>query len=140
MTSRCLGVLGLREGERASAFGHEAWWVTLDTSSARLRGLAAKEDINLPSNPIMHPNFLSRILAIGPSRSKLSVSERTSLALLLDAQSSPWSVPELGEVATEIRNEYAGRPEYFLRRKLRERMNELKAGRHAPTDGEPVFN
>jgi hypothetical protein len=134
-----LGVLGLRHEERASVFGHEAWWVTLDTSSSRLRRSASNEGIELPSDPVMHPNFLSRLLAIGPSRRKLTTEERGALPLLVGAQSSPWSIPELGEVTSEIRHEYAGRPEYFLRRKLRERMNQVKTGRDAPTEGEAAF-
>jgi hypothetical protein len=134
-----LGVLGLREDQRASVFGHEAWWVTLDASSSRIRRDAKEEGINLVSDPVMHPNFLSRLLALGPSRRKLTTEERSSLPLLVDAQASPWSMPDVGAVAAEIRSEYAGRPEYFLRRKLRERMNRIKTGRDALTEGEATF-
>jgi hypothetical protein len=111
----------------------------LDTSSAQLRSLARDEGIDLPSSPVMHPNFLSRLLALGPSRRTLTTEERSSLPLMLAAQASPWGVPELGEAAAEIRAEYSGRPEYFLRRKLRERMNQIKAGRDATTEGEVAF-
>lgn len=135
-----LGVLGLRNEERASVYGHEAWWVTLDTSSSRIGALAAEEDIDLASDPVMHPNFLSRLLAVGPSRRKLTSEERSALPLIVDPQSSPWSVPALADVASEIRRDYAGRPEYFLRRKLRERMNRLKTGRDLLTEGEAIFD
>jgi hypothetical protein len=134
-----MGVLGLRQGEKASVYGHEAWWVSLDTSSSRLQRMAADESIRLPSEPVMHPNFLSRLLALGPSRRKLTTEERGSLPLLLAAQSSPWAVPELSEAAAEIRKTYAGRPEYFLRRKLRERANEVKTGRDQMVEGEISF-
>ncbi len=135
-----LGVLGMRGEERASVYGHEAWWVTLDTSSSHLRSTALEEDIDLPSDPVMHPNFLSRLLAVGPARRKLTAEERGALPLLVDAQASPWSIPQLDDVAAEIRREYAGRPEYFLRRKLRERMNRLKTGRDEPAEGEAIFD
>jgi len=74
-----MGVLGLRHAEQTSVYGHEAWWVTLDTSWSRVRELAASESIRLPSEPVMHPNFLSRLLALGPSRRKLTTEERGSL-------------------------------------------------------------
>jgi len=48
-------------------------------------------------------------------------------------------VPELSEIAAEIRQEYSGRPEYFLRRKLRERVNRVKAGREVVAEGEVAF-
>jgi hypothetical protein len=135
-----LGVLGMRRDERTTVYGHEAWWVTLDTSSSRIRALAADEGIRLASDPVMHPNFLSRLLAVGPSRRQITAQERGALPLLVDAQASPWSIPALGEIASEIRKEYDGRPEYFLRRKLRERMNQIKTGREAPEEGEAIFD
>ena len=104
-----------------------------------IRASAADEGIRLASDPVMHPNFLSRLLAVGPSRRQLTSQERRALPLLVDAQASPWSIPALGEVTSEIRKEYDGRPEYFLRRKLRERMNQIKTGREAPAEGEAIF-
>jgi hypothetical protein len=134
-----LGVLSARKAQPTSVIGHEAWWVTLETNALALRGLARQEGIDLRSDPVMHPNFLSHLLAIGPTRRKLTSDERHRLPFLLTEQASPWAVPELAEVASEIRGEYAGRPEYFLRRKLRERINALKAGRGALTEGEVSF-
>ncbi len=87
----------------------------------------------------MHPNFLSHLLALGPSRRRLSREQRGSLPFLLATQASPWGVPDISELADEIRKEYSGRPEYFLRRKLRERMNRLKTGRDPLTEGEVVY-
>lgn len=134
-----LGVLALRKGQPTSVLGHEAWWVTLETNALALRGLAQKEGIDLRSDPVMHPNFLSHLLAIGPTRRKLTNDERHRLPFLLTEQTSPWAIPELADVASEIRQEYGGRPEYFLRRKLRERLNALKAGRGPLTEGEVAF-
>ncbi len=134
-----LGVLTARKKQSSSVIGHEAWWVTLETNALALRRLAQEENIHLGSDPVMHPNFLSHLLAIGPARRKLTRDERSHLPILVTMQASPWGMPELSEVASEIRAEYAGRPEYFLRRKLRERINVLKSGRGALTEGEITF-
>ncbi len=135
-----LGVLALRRGQPASIFGHEAWWVTLETSSSALRSKAREEGIDLPSDPVMHPNFLSHLLALGPARKKLTKDERGALPFLVSDSSSPWSIPGLASVAEEIRQEFVGRPEYFLRRKLRERINVVKQGRGPTTEGEVTFS
>lgn len=134
-----LGVLAMRKETPASIFGHEAWWVTLETNALALRDLARDEGIEFASSPVMHPNFLSHLLAVGPSRRTLTNDERGNLPFLLAAQASPWGVPELSEVAADIRKQYADRPEYFLRRKLREHMNSLKEGRGPLTEGETAY-
>jgi hypothetical protein len=134
-----LGALAMRTEQPSAVSGYEAWWVTLETSALALRRLMADEGLVLRSEPVMHPNFLSHLLALGPARRKLTRDQRTSLPFLITGPASPWGIPELQEVATEIRREYADRPEYFKRRKLRERMNEVKSGRGPLTEGEVSF-
>jgi hypothetical protein len=134
-----LGVLARRNRQPATVAGFETWWVTLETSALALSRLMREEGITLKSGPVMHPNYLSHLLAIGPARRQLTRDQRTRLPFLITEAASPWGIPELQEVATKVRQEYKDRPEYFKRRKLRERMNELKAGRSPLAEGEIAF-
>lgn len=134
-----LGVLARRNQKPVSVTGYETWWVTIETSALALPRLLKDEGIILKSGPIMHPNFLSQLLAVGPARRNMATADRNRLPFLITETASPWAIVELQDVAAQVRREYKDRPEYFKRRKLREQMNEIKAGRGPLAEGEMRF-
>jgi hypothetical protein len=123
-----VGVLGLRTTERADAYGHEHWVVTSDSSLFALQDRPTTS-FNLASRPCMHPNFLGNLLAIGPARRALRRDLRALMPVALDIQGNGWGVASITEKAIEIRARYAGKPEYFIRRKTREDMDKIKGSR-----------
>jgi hypothetical protein len=129
-----LGVLGLRQGETPDIYGHEAWLVTVDGAAFQMRHLAADQGVDLASDPVMHPNFLTTLLGIGPSRATIEPSLKRLLPVALEIHESGWGIPGLTEVAARIRARYQGQPEYFIRRKLREAMNQIKLSLEAGDD------
>lgn len=120
------GVLGLRKEEHRRLFGYETWWVTSDASAFAIYGLSKRDGLQLPSNPCMHPNFLSNILAIGPARRTLEPSFRLLLPVALNIHYYGWGVPALAEAARGIREKYAGKPEWFMRRHIRDALDQLR--------------
>jgi len=120
------GTLGRRRKERADLFGYEAWWVTADATAVRMFETAKAEGSELSSNPCMTPNFLTNLLAIGPTRGRIERGIRNRLPVALDVQRHGYPVPGLSARADEIRASNAGEPEWLIRRRIRDRMNELK--------------
>jgi hypothetical protein len=122
------GVLGLRRGEVRDLFGYEAWWVTEDGNAIGMFKNARGASVEVPSDPCMSPTFLSAVLSIGPRSDAIPSTQRTQLPLALAMQRHGFGVEGLTALANEIRAEFAHEPEWFIRRKIRERMNELKRG------------
>jgi hypothetical protein len=120
------GVLGERKGEERQLYGYEAWWVTEDRTAIGMFRGARNARIELPSDPCMSPTFLSAVLAIGPGRASVPSALRTQLPLALAMQRHGYGVQDLSALANQIRAEFAREPEWFIRRKVRERMNQLK--------------
>jgi hypothetical protein len=121
------GVLGLRRDERPGGVqGHEAWLVTSESFAFRLAHEAARAGVPLPSNPCMHPNFLSNLLSIGPGRQGLEPQMHSLLPVALNIQAYGWGVPELSAIAEDVQRQHADEPAYVTRRRTRERVEELK--------------
>lgn len=116
-------------------FGYESWWVTNDRSAFRMAGIAAEDGLELPSSPCMSPNFLTNLLALGPTREKLGTG-RLALPVALDIQRGGWGIPGLSRLADEIRGRHAGEPEWLLRRRVRDAMNAVKEERQEVAAGE----
>jgi hypothetical protein len=133
-----LGVLAMRTSEKPDIYGNEAWLVTIDGTAFKLPELAAAEGIELPRSPAMHPNFLSNLLGIGPSRTTIEPSLKRLLPVAIDIHEHGWGIPALAEAATAVRQEHAGEPEYLIRRKLREAMDQLKASQRRIDQGDPT--
>ncbi len=123
------GVLARRQREdRGGVRGYDSWWVTMERAAFQLMDDVASV-VTLPSNPCMHPNFLANLLAIGPGRKVIEPRVRNLLPVALNVHRYGFGSGPLADVAAEIRSDHAGRPEYFLRRKTREAMAEIKAKR-----------
>lgn len=130
-----LGVLAMRGDEEPSVFGYEAWLVTTDGAAFRMQDLAADRGVTFASSPAMHPNFLSNLLALGPSRTAMEPSVKRLLPVALDIEARGWGVPGLSAMAESIRSQHQAEPEWQIRRKLREAMERAKAGQGAFDDG-----
>jgi len=127
------GVLGKRKGEERQLYGYETWWVTEDRTATGMFRNARNASIGLSSDPCMSPTFLSTVLAIGPGRASVPSALRTQLPLALAMQRHGYGVEGLSTLADEIRAEFAHEPEWFMRRKVRERMNQLKRAADSAT-------
>jgi hypothetical protein len=130
------GVLGLRKGEKRDLYGYEAWWVTEDGSGIGMFRNAHNAKIELPSDPCMSPTFLSTMLSFVSASDAIPSSLRTQMPLALAMQRRGFGVDNLTRLANEIRAEFAHEPEWFIRRKVRERMNQLKKASSDTTQGE----
>lgn len=128
-TEMYLGVLGLRTREKSDVFGYEAWWLTGDSTAFWIGGDARRQGIEFRSNPTMHPNFLSNLLGIGPSRTQLGREAKRLLPVAISVRRQGWGLDELSDAADSIRSRYADKPEYYIRRKTRESMDKLKGSR-----------
>jgi len=126
-TEMFFGVLGLREVKKRGLRGHEAWWVTSDTTAFAMPFIAKREGIQLPSRPAMDPGFLSNMLALGPGASKIKPNLRKMLPAALDIQHFGWGIPLISETEAKIRAECEGQPEFVIRRKLRDAADQLRA-------------
>jgi hypothetical protein len=120
------GALAWRRGETRDFYGYEAWWVTGDGTALRMFELARDAEIELTSNPCMAPNFLTNMLSIGPTRRHLSRDSHEQLPVALDIQREGYGIPGLSARADEVRATNAGEPEWLIRRRIRDRMNQLK--------------
>jgi hypothetical protein len=126
-TEMFFGVLGLREIHQRGVRGHEAWWVTSDTTAFAMPNIAQRENIQLPSRPAMHPGFLSNMLALGPGASKIKPDLRKLLPAALDIQYFGWGIPLISEIEAKIRAECEGEPEYVVRRNMRDALDRARA-------------
>ena len=122
-----VAVLTLRGSESPDIYGHEAWMVTDDKTAAGMLESAAKHGLALPSNPAMSPNFLSNLLSFGPSRTTIDPQIRRLMPTALEIIDNGWGLPDLSRAAEAIRRECHGRPEYYIRRRLREAVDKFKA-------------
>lgn len=120
------GVLGMRKDEARDLYGYEAWWVTEDGSGLGMFKLAGDAGVELRSDPCMSPTFLSTMLAIGPSRRMIASQLRTQLPVVLAAHQQGYGSQALSGLANEIRAEFANEPEWLIRRRIRDRMNQIK--------------
>jgi hypothetical protein len=121
-----LGVVRRRRRERDSPFGYTSWWMTLDRTAFKVRSRISESipPADLPTSPVLSPDFLVNYLAIGPVRNRiakqsecllpLSISDLTPLDLL---------PPELLVAAEEVRERMKAMPEHVIRREVRDTLD-----------------
>jgi hypothetical protein len=121
------GTLSRRASETdAGPFGYQSWFLTTDWTAFRVREVARAANVEIDSDPCMHPNFMTNLLAIGPARQEVEPDVISLLPIAVQIQERGLAVPLLSVEIERIRRQYANMPEYFLRRKMRERVQELK--------------
>ncbi|MGB6028830.1 MAG: hypothetical protein WBG22_03655 [Rhodanobacter sp.] len=119
-----LGVIQRRQIDGEGALGYTSWWLTLDQKAFTLIDRISKNLIGRRQSPVMSADFLANYLAVGPLRGK--VTGANAIPLSLDATIMEGISAELFELARKIRNESAGEPEYLIRRKVRDGLDEAK--------------
>jgi hypothetical protein len=122
-----LGVVQRRRGEVRDIFGYSSWWLTLDQKT---RGIdrEVEESCNCRlATPVMSPDFLLNYLALGPPRRRLPKETEKHLPLLLDVGRYKFVPEELLDEADQIREEMEGQPKRRVRRRLRDRLDDIKS-------------
>jgi hypothetical protein len=89
--------------------------------------VARKNGLHLGSSPAMHPEFLASVLWVGTANRDRLAHARRLLPVALNIQHQGWGVPELSELASRIRQANSGDPEWVIRRKIRDSVDQLRA-------------
>jgi hypothetical protein len=122
-----LGVIMKRRGEEATPFGYKHWWLTLDSIAMKAHlDVGRRLDAHPPDPPVMSADFLLNYLAFGPIRGKVSKASELALPITLDAGLLEFLPPELLAVANRVREQSSNLPEYLIRRKVRDSLDEAK--------------
>jgi hypothetical protein len=75
----------------------------------------------------MSPDFMSKYLALGPLRMRVSKQTEKTLPAVLELSITGSLAPELLEKAKYVREQYKGLPERVIRRKVRDALDIAKA-------------
>lgn len=125
-----LGVIALRQQEQVTELGYRHWLLTLDSIAWQIRNRLREEFPNraLPS-PLLSLDFLINNLTFGPERGKLTRGEEQTLPIFLDVEISESTSQDILEIADKVRQENEGLPEYVIRRKVRDAIDQARIRR-----------
>ena len=122
-----LGVVALRQQEKASPFGYSAWWLTLDHSALGIGNDISRDfGIDPPDSPVLSLDFLARYLAFGPIRSNLPKDVLRNLPVLFEPRMVRFLTPDLLLEAARVREEIKDLPERIIRRRVRDHLDEAR--------------
>jgi hypothetical protein len=125
-----LGVIALRQSEQITDLGYRHWLLTLDSIAWKIRDrLREVFNTNTPPSPLMSLDYLINNLAFGPERYKLSRSEEQGLPIILDIEMSESMPQDIIQIADSVRKENDGLPEYVIRRKVRDAIDNARRRR-----------
>lgn len=121
-----LGVVARRKSAPSdSAIGYPYWWLTFDSEAFQVLRKIGKDVADYPRHsPVMSPDFLLTYLRFGPSREK---NEGRHLPVMMEFASFVDLPPDLIKALQEIRESNSDFPEYVIQRKMRDRLDELRA-------------
>lgn len=122
-----LGVIHRRRNERSSSLGYSSWWLTLDRTAFNIERNLKKDHGIEVETPVMSPDFITRYLALGPARMRVSKQTEKVLPSVLELSITESLSSELLETANDVREQYKGLPERVIRRKVRDALDEAKA-------------
>jgi hypothetical protein len=124
----CLTVLSSRMDEMGRApLGHKSWWLTLDSAAFRMLP-SMENDIatKIKHSPVLSVDFLMKYLAFGPSRDRLTDSEKGISRIFAPAIME--TLPsELIDVAEQVRSDCAGLSEQIVQRRIRDALDRAKS-------------
>lgn len=125
-----LGVIALRKQEQITELGYRHWLLTADTIAWQIRNRLREEFQNrTPPSPLLSIDFLVNNLTFGPERSQLTRSQEQTLPIILDVEMSESMPQDILEIADKVRQENEGLPEYVIRRKVRDAIDQAKRRR-----------
>ncbi|SEC02624.1 hypothetical protein SAMN02787142_0740 [Burkholderia sp. WP9] len=121
-----VGVLARRKSAPSdTAIGYPYWWLTFDSEAFQVLRKIAKDVADYPKHsPVMSPDFLLTYLRFGPSREK---NEGRHLPVMMEFASYVDLPPDLIAALQQIRESNSDFPEYVIQRKMRDRLDELRA-------------
>lgn len=125
-----LGVIALRQKEEVTELGYRHWLLTLDTIAWDIRDRLRKEfPDRTPPSPLLSLSFLLNSMTFGPSRRRVGKAEELSLPLILDVEMSESMPYDILELADRVRQENVALPEYVIRRKVRDAIDQARRRR-----------
>ncbi|MDD2902207.1 MAG: hypothetical protein PHU44_07200 [Syntrophales bacterium] len=125
-----LGVISLRKEEQVSELGYRHWLLTLDRIAWEIRDrLRAEFPNRIPASPLLSLSFLINNLNFGPIRSQTKKTDHLSLPLFLDIELSESLPHDIMEIADRVRRENEGLPEYVIKRKVRDAIDQVRRKR-----------
>ena len=125
-----LGVVALRMKEDVTELGYNHWLLTLDRNAWEIRDSIKSEFRDAtPPLPLLSLSFLLDNMTFGPSRSQLGKETELRLPLFLDEEMSESFPHDIIELADEVRRSNEGLPEYVIRRKVRDAIDQARRRR-----------
>jgi hypothetical protein len=125
-----LGVIALRQREQVTELGYRHWLLTLDSIAWQIRNRLREEfESRVPPSPLLSLDFLVNNLTFGPERSRLTRTQEQTLPIVLDVEMSESMPQDILKIADEVRRENEGLPEYVIRRKVRDAIDQARRRR-----------
>ncbi len=123
-----IGVLVRQQrGQKSSAFGYTNWCLTLDRSAPVVFKKLVEAYPELKRFfPFLSADFLLNYLAFGPVRRQVSKDTEAALPVILEGALVPVLPSELLAVAEKVRAECGNLPEYVVRRRVRDALDEAR--------------
>jgi hypothetical protein len=126
----CLGVIQLRQATPISPMGYHQWYLTLDKTAWSLKkAITERVGRNPPDSPALSPDFMTHYLRLAPVRSAVERELWASLPLLTDVSRYDYVPKEFIERADQIRREVGDMDERIVRRRVRDKLDEMKRER-----------
>ena len=136
-----LGVVALRQNETVSELGYRHWLLTLDSVAWDIRDYLKKEYAERsPTSPLLSLSFLISSMTFGPQRSHIAKEDLLTLPMILDIEMAESMPHDILAIADKVRQEYSGRPEYVIRRMVRDAIDAARRRRGwgiGPTSSNP---
>ena len=125
-----LGVIALRQQEHVSELGYKHWLLTMDSIAWQIRNqLRSEFKDRTPPSPLLSLDFLVNNLTFGPERRHLTKSQEEMLPIVLDVEMAESMPQDILEIADKVRKENEDLPEYVIRRKVRDAIDQARRRR-----------
>jgi len=125
-----LGVIALRKAETVTELGYRHWLLTMDSIAWAIRDELKNEFRDeVPPSPLMSLSYLLDSMTFGSIRNSVGKPTELSLPLILDVEMSESMPHDFLEIASEVRKQYAGMPDYIIRRNVRDAIDRARRRR-----------
>ncbi len=125
-----LGVIALRQAEHVTELGYKHWLLTLDRIAWQIRDLLREGFRDrVPPSPLLSLDFLINNLTFGSIRRQINWQRELTLPVILDIEMSESMPFNIVEIANKVRSDNEGLPEYVIRRKVRDAIDQARRRR-----------
>ena len=123
----CLGVIQLRHATTTSPLGYHQWYLTLDkTAFTLMKQVSGQLGHVGPDSPALSPDFMVQYLRLATVRTSVERELWVNLPLLTDVSRFEYMPKDLIDQADELRHEMADLDERIIRRRVRDRLDNMK--------------